>query len=61
MKTLTKYCVDPKAGYRLKGNLEVDESVGFNIQVVRCKGTNCKGPSDITDFIDLLIVGQAEQ
>ena len=65
MKGLTNYCIDPKAGYRLNGNLEVDDSINFNIQIVRCDKTGstqkCKTKNEISNFIDTLIVGQAEQ
>ena len=64
MNGKTKYCIDPKAGYRLNGNLEVDKSVNFNIQIVRCdktSSTKCKTKDEISNFIDTLIVGQAEQ
>lgn len=31
MKPLNNHCIDPKADYQLKGNLDDDESVNFNI------------------------------
>lgn len=65
MKGKTTYCVDPKAGYRLKSNLEFDASINFNVQIVRCKTSltqkECKTETQINDFIDHLIVGQVEQ
>ena len=66
MKGQTNYCVDPKAGYRLRSNLEFDESINFNIQILRCKTSSdsdkkCKSEIEISHFIDHLIVGQAEQ
>lgn len=65
LKGLTLYCINPE-GYRLKGNMEEDEAVNFNMVVERCKATTdpkktCKSPEDIDDFIDHLIIGQVTE
>jgi hypothetical protein len=45
--------------------LEFEESINFNIQIFRCDEAGstlkCKDKDEISDFIDHLIVGQAEQ
>ena len=58
MKIYTKHCVDPEAGYKLHGNMQYGDAINFNIEIIRCKDRkDCKGPKEIDDFINHLIVG----
>jgi hypothetical protein len=54
-----KYCLNPKAGYTVIGNMDSNEQQTLVIQLRRCKVNatqTCKSETEIDEFVDNLII-----